>query len=54
MKQAHGLKQMWYEGVNLVVDAGGVAGKLKHADVGVPDIEGDGADALEDAEHDVA
>lgn len=54
VEQAHGLEQVGDEGVNLVVGAGGVSGKLKHADVGVPDIEGDGADALEDAEHDVA
>lgn len=54
MEQAHGLKQMRYEGVDLVVGAGGVAGKLKHADVGVADVEGDGADTLEDAEYNVA
>lgn len=54
VEQAHGLKQVGNEGVDLVVGAGGVSGKLKHADIGVADIEGDGADALEDAEHDVA
>ena len=54
VEQAHGLEQVGNEGVDLVVGAGGVSGKLKHADVGVPDVEGDGADPLEDAEHDVA
>ena len=54
MKQAHGLKEVRHECVDLVVGACGVAGEFEHSDVSVSDIEGDGSDSLKNAEHYVA